>query len=367
MKLHLLSLILCLFSSATLAQPKRFAYPTGIPDTAFYRNLRVAGFNEALAAPEEVIAVSLGSRDTNLSGVKNFSRLQYLFLDETFFLSSVNLKKQKIEALFALLYAMKSLQYVSTCDPALLPYISKIKTLKGLRCNTFDNALFGTLKPAFSNLELLVVNDPAAETVNVGGLQYLKQLEIYSMYLTTIDPSICDLLSLQALRMQPGKLESLPRNLSRLKNLAYFSMTGTTFFTGFPYPVFGLTNLKTLELDLRNVKKIPEGFSNFKNLTTLILNEAQRISELPEELAQLPLLDSLSLSDTDNLSDVSALLKFDHSYTLVLNRCNYVKIAKELAPFTLMKKMVVSRSIYRTDLAKLTSLVPENKLLLADF
>ncbi len=367
MKFYCLLTFAFLFVLNSQAQTiKSFAFNTGINDTAFYRNLSVSDFNNAVTDPDDVIAVSLSSKDTNLAGIKNFTRLQYLFFDETFFLSSVNLKKQKTEALFSILQNLNHLQFVSTCDPALLPYISKIKTLKGLCCNTFNNTLFNSLKANFANLELLIINDPVAETINVSGLMYLKQLEIYSMYISSIDASVCDVLTLQSLRIKPGKLLSLPKNLSRLKNLVYFSMTGTTYFKGFPYSVFGLTGLQTLELDLRAVKKIPEGFSNFKNLKTLILNEAQKINELPEELPQLPLLETISLSDTDNLSDVSALLKFSHSYTLILNRCNYVKIAKALSPFEMMNKMIVSKSIYKTELAKLSSIVPGNKLLLAD-
>lgn len=346
---------------------RSFGYNTGISDTSFYCPLTVYTFNEGLAHPSDVVAVSLGSRDTNLAGIKNFTSLRYLFFDETFFLGSVNLKKEKTEALFGLLRNIPSIRFVSSCDPALLPYISKLKSVKGLCCNTFDNTLFSSLKENFKNLELLIVNDPAAETVNVSGLLYLEQLEIYSMYLSSLDPSICDILTLRALRMKPGKLEVLPKNLSRLKNLEYFSMTGTTYFTGFPYAIFGLTSLKTLELDLRAVKKIPEGFANFSRLETLILNEAQKIKELPQELSQLQKLRTLSLSDTDYLDDISVLLKMPNPYVLVLNRCNYVKIAKDLAPFERMDKMIVSKSIYKTELSKLTSLVPENKLLLGDF
>lgn len=345
---------------------KTFGHNTGISDTAFYRNLPVYNLSDPAKVPVDAVALTIGSKDTNLAELKNFNSLQYLFLDETFFLSSVNLKKQKTEALFSIVQNLNSLQFVSTYDPALLPYISKIKTLKGLCCNTFDNSIFNSLKTNFANLELLIVNDPAAERVDVNGLIYLKQLEIYSMYMSMIDESVFNLLSLKALRLKPGKVQSLSKNLSRLQNLSYFSMTGTTYFNDFPDAVFGLTNLQVLELDLRTVKKIPEGFANFKNLKTLILNEAQNITKLPEELSQLPLLENISLSDTDRLDDVSTLLKFDHSYTLILNRCNYIKIAKALSPFDLMNKMVISKSILKAELSKLSSLVPANKLFLAD-
>jgi hypothetical protein len=360
------SLIFFLFTFNLHAQTiKSFGYNTGIPDSVFYKTLAVYNFSNAPSWEET--ALSIGSKDTNLSGIKDFTNLQYLFFDETFFLNSVNLKRQKTEALFLLLQNLRNLKFISTCDPQLLPYIAKIKTLKGLCCNTFDNSLFNSLKTGFANLELLIVNDPTAETVDVSGLLYLKQLEINSLYMSSLHASVCDALSLQALRIKPGKLQALPKNLSRLRNLTYFSMTGTTFFTSFPYAVFGLTNLQTLELDLRNVKKIPEGFAEFKYLKTLIFNEAQKIDELPEELSRLPQLDTISLSDTDNLSDVSALNKFNHPYTLILNRCNYLKIAKALAPFEMLNKMIVSKSIFKKDMEKLSSIIPANKLLLAQF
>ena len=361
--------IILIFFSAYNAKAQvltSFGFDTGIADSSFYKSIPVYNLTDALHHPESTLAVTLGSKDSNLAEVKNLVHLEYLYFDETFFVSSVNLKKQKTEALFNVLSSLGSIKFVSIHDTNLLPYIRKIKSLKGLRCNTFDNTLFNSLKTDFSNLELLIINDPAAEVVNVSGLNYLKQLEIYSMYMATVDESVCELLTLKALRMKPGKLTALPKNFSRLKNLSYFSLTGTTFFKGFPYPVLSLTNLQTLELDLLAVKSIPPGLADFKSLRKLIFNEARKISELPVELKRLPVLTMIEIRDAGDLEDVSVLLEFEHPFSILLSRCNYLKIAKQLATSAMLKNMFVSKSIYYKDLEKLKLLIPQNKLLLSE-
>jgi hypothetical protein len=90
------------------------------------------------------------------------------------------------------------------------------------------------------------------------------------------------------------------------------------------------------------------------------------LKKLPEELLRLSRLETIFLSDANTVEDVSVLLKMDHSYNLILNRCKYHLFAKELGNSELLKTMTVPRTIFRKDLDNIKKYIPENKLILTD-
>lgn len=353
------------------AQTKtRFAHPTSCLIRDFTNEIMLySGIDKSLEKQQEVIALSVSATEKDWSNLEKFENLKYLYLDETFTVDSYYLSKTGLSEVFKHITALKQLEFISICDPRILPYMKTMKNLRGIKFNRFDAALYQSESGNFPELQLLILNDPKIHTITFSftGFDKLEQLEIYSTALLDLPATVGNLSNLRVLNVLCGKAVTVPDSYSKLKKLSYLRITGSSVLNKFPSCITAMESLSVLDIDLRNVKEIPEEVSNLKQLKSLTLNECQKIKSLPNGISEMNMLEEIYLSDADHLNDVMSLLKMSHPFLLLLNRCNYTEIAKALKDCAKLKAIVVPNGLPVKELDKIKAQLGENRVLIKDF
>jgi len=159
-------------------------------------------------------------------------------------------------------------------------------------------------------------------SISVGNLTYLERLEFNQL---------------------PKITGQIPATISKLKNLKYFTISGTS--VSGPIPSF-LGQFKNLELlDLHSNKltgSIPSSLSRLTNLKQLFLHENKLSGPIPASLGQLN-LERIALSKNRLVGDASVLFGSN-------KRTEYIDISRNLFSFDFSKVDVPKKSSFLLDI-----------------
>jgi Leucine-rich repeat (LRR) protein len=136
---------------------------------------------------------------------------------------------------------------------------------------------------------------------DLGRLECLEELYLYSTKIKHLPDSICMLKRLKSLKVNVGDLEKLPDDLGRLECL------------------------EKLHVSSKKIEYLPDSICMLKHLKWLYVTECCRLGKLDENIGQLEYLERLVLSATTikHLPDSVCMLK--HLKFLVLGFCGHIE------------------------------------------
>eukprot|EP00466_Bigelowiella_natans_P007772 jgi/Bigna1/86952/estExt_fgenesh1_pg.C_150159 len=112
-----------------------------------------------------------------------------------------------------------------------------------------------------------------------------QYLGLSNNQLESIPKELSQLKNLSQLYLYNNHLESIPKELSQLKNLKYLHL-GSNHLESIPKELSQLKNLKYLSLGNNHLESIPKELSQLKNLSYLDLSN-NHLESIPKELYQL--------------------------------------------------------------------------------
>ncbi|XP_065609676.1 leucine-rich repeat-containing protein 30-like [Cyrtonyx montezumae] len=150
-----------------------------------------------------------------------------------------------------------------------------------------------------------------------------KKLKISGRELASVPAEVFGLDQLQALEMSPEResclryrLEQLPREISRLKNLTLLYMDSNNL-KKIPSEIGTLRHLKRLTLSNNNLSSLPPEMGTLQQLHSLHLAN-NSLTHLPTVLCQLRSLTFLDLSDNKIVTIPSSIRHLEKLETLLL-------------------------------------------------
>jgi len=330
--------------------------------------MEVYSFKKAMETPQDAIAVTVSATDENLKNISTLSKLKFLYLDETFTQDSYYLSKEGLDTLFAIFSKLPALEYVSLCDSRLLPYLKHLPQLKGLKIKEFNWETFQQYIDHYSKLEVLIIEDSKTTRLPVvlGRMPSLKQLELYTINVTVF-PELSMLQNLVVLKTSMGKITALSPSLINLESLKYLKVSGLVFFKKFPLEICNLKSLEELHFEVRDAGVLPEELGQLSHLRLLYLYDCNIVAHLPASIGKLSKLEELYMSDAPAHIDWSSLKNIDHPFLLLLNRCDYVKTAKELTGIPNLKALVIPENTYPEIVKRIEKYLPPEKILKRNF
>lgn len=129
----------------------------------------------------------------------------------------------------------------------------------------------------------------------IGNLQNLENLSLYSCGLTALPQEFADLKNLKYLNMNRNEITVFPEQICQLINLENLAIDG--HFSTIPSSISNLKNLKKLYLPDSFVEVLPDSIGDLINLEVLYLGRS-KITRLPNSMRKLDNLARLSLDDS---------------------------------------------------------------------
>lgn len=144
----------------------------------------------------------------------------------------------------------------------------------------------------FKNTTHIIID---ADSIPNWIVNFKKTKTIYSHFgkIDYFPSQIGDMQNLEKVAIFSHSLKTLPPSLCNLKSLSYLSLSSNNI-QEVPSCVFQMKNLKTLDLISNKIENIPSTI-NFEKIEKLYL-DGNQISELPENIYNLPKLKEISLS-----------------------------------------------------------------------
>lgn len=241
---------------------------------------------------KNLISLDLGNNPLqSLEGVERLTNLEFLFLNDCEFLRT-------IPSEIGTLKKLKGVDFSGTSITSLPKSFFTLSNLVfcQLENNKLDNSIFFELE----NLANLVHLDISRnEILNEDGIilvfKNLVTLDLSgnNFEVLPIDFSQCPLL--EQLNTSYNPLTHLPDSIGALKNLRELEMRycHIEYFPSYP----NFLSVKILKLGYPEMKEIPQGVFNIKNLQELEIDEAS-IKTLPDEIGSLSSLEILSITNT---------------------------------------------------------------------
>lgn len=365
MKKSLLLLVCLALTQAIFAiRTESFGTRTEVIHEIYTQELRVyEGIDEAKNAKEPVIALSISATEKDLPSIREFTELQFLYLDKTITTNNFYLSAVQLEALFSILADLPKLHYIRMYDSKLLTYLEKIPDIHGIALENCSWDIFQQHISFFKSLKILKIKDHNLYQISsaISQITSLQQLEIEANNVHSL-PTINPMPSLQVLILKLGKVRDIPQSFAKLNNLKFFSLLGGTGFEQFPITLTKLTHLEELRIELRYGKPIPSEIGSLQELRRLYLYDCQRIDSFPATIQNLKKLEYIYLSDTRPSFSIANLNLIPTEYTLVLNRCNYIPIAKELSVNPRVKTLILPSDILPSEVAKMKKYLPNTSI-----
>jgi Leucine-rich repeat (LRR) protein len=146
------------------------------------------------------------------------------------------------------------------------------------------------------NLEKLYLGRNRLKSLpsEIGELRKLKILSVPYNQLDSIPSSIGKLESLQQLWLDQNELRSLPASLGELKQLETLQLR-YNWLDSIPSSIGGCVNLQFVYLNRNNLVKLPGAFGDLKKLRELYVAGAGPNFELPQQLCDLRLLETIQI------------------------------------------------------------------------
>lgn len=365
LKYYVLAFYLVLSSFFFCQEKIAFASATKYHEVEYTAEIPVvSSLEKALLQPETTIAVKIAANSKKLNDISLLKNLKYIYLDETFTSVSYYLSNEKLDLFFKKLSELPALTYLSVYDSKLLQYHTYLQKIKGVKINKLEDFSAHSQLLQLPQLEVLIISDPLVNNLpsTIGKLSHLKQLELYTTDVLYF-PDLSELNQLVVLKTNVGKIDKVHPSLQKLKNLHYLSINGLTNFKIFPEEICGLTNLEELHIELRNAQPLPESIGQLTNLNILHLNDCQKIYDFPSSFSKLEKLTEIYLGDAPEHIQIGNLALLPSSFTLILNRCNYVGIAKQLNTIPKLKELIVPTTILPKELKKVQQAIMTEKVI----
>uniref|UniRef100_A0A2N9F9Q1 non-specific serine/threonine protein kinase n=1 Tax=Fagus sylvatica TaxID=28930 RepID=A0A2N9F9Q1_FAGSY len=169
----------------------------------------------------------------------------------------------------------------------------------------YENELFGTIPPQFSNLSKLIYLDLSYNKLSgeippqIGQLTNIEVLHLVNnQFNGSIPRELGKLKSLTELALFTNALEGpIPASFGNLSNLVFLYLYENQIFGSIPPEMGNLSNLDVLQMDINLlIGPIPSTFGNLIKLTELEMSDNQLSGPIPSELGNLRSLLNLRLS-----------------------------------------------------------------------
>ena len=251
--------------------------------------------------------------------LSNYKRLKELSL------SSVEIKNS--EEFFLNISRIDSLETLTLLNNKLL-IPEKIPFLKYLKHFYSSNNPIGFVLPNnfhnFTTLKSLEIQGSNLETISkdINRLKNLEVLKLYFNKIKTLPEKINGLSNLKKLYLNHNQIKELPKNIGQL-DLSYLSLNNNDL-QEIPKSITNLKNLDTLNLEENYIKELPKRIGNLKKLKYLNL-ELNNLTLLPNSISKLDNLEYLNLSRNKitklprNFGELSSLKTLDAEFCLLKN------------------------------------------------
>ncbi|KAL4223455.1 RNA binding [Mactra antiquata] len=194
------------------------------------------------------------------------------------------------------------------------------KISKKIDQNGLDKGIY-----QLTNLNYLEVSGTSLSTVesDVGLLTNLTSLVLCNNQITEIPSTIGNLIKLKILNLSNNKLETIPNEIGTLSELDTLNLS-MNHLTTLP-AVNNLKCLHVLNLSNNNLSALPEGVFDCELVhLSQILADVNIISELSEEVNELPHLNTLDLS-SNKLTEVPTSLSLCPKLKVLILKSNKFK------------------------------------------
>nr|GLL30054.1 putative disease resistance protein RGA3 isoform X1 [Ipomoea trifida] len=120
-------------------------------------------------------------------------------------------------------------------------------------------------------------------------------------HFSRLPKKIGHLLKLRYIDLSYSKVKELPDTIHSLSNLQTLDLESCKQFSRLPDGIENLRQLRYINLSWSKVKKLPDTICSLKNLQTLVLKRCDGLSRLPEGIGNLINLRYLNISGTDRV------------------------------------------------------------------
>lgn len=240
-------------SSCTQTAKTQNTLPPPLPDSLLRREKEYTSLEEALAAPEKVYMLDLKGQGLDQLP-ESIGRLKYL--------QHLTLSENHLKRLPDSLVMLKNLQMILLRDNKGLDAHSTFKILKQipyLRTVSLSNVDIEYLPKDVNEMDSLVL-------LNLSANPRIKIKDVVSF--------LANNTSLALLYLDKNKLQSLPNNIYKLKQIKGLYLSNNAF-KSFPKALLKMTHLVALDLGNNPIKRLPESIKNLEKLETLYLYNTQ--------------------------------------------------------------------------------------------
>ncbi|XP_019190641.1 PREDICTED: putative disease resistance protein RGA3 [Ipomoea nil] len=128
----------------------------------------------------------------------------------------------------------------------------------------------------------------------IGNLLHLRYIDLSRSDVEELPDEICSLYNLQTLHLRCNDFSRLPEGIGNLRQLRYINLSWSKV-EKLPDTICSLENLETLDLEgCEGLSRLPKGIGNLINLRHLNIRSTERLEMMPQGIAKLTQLCSLS-------------------------------------------------------------------------
>jgi Leucine-rich repeat (LRR) protein len=236
-------------------------------------------------------------------------------------LTFITLKETKLDKLpnnFGDIITLKSLEIFGSNLKKLPDSIGNLINLQNLHITQSNIKKLPDSIGNLINLQKLNIIESKLTTIpkSIGNLNNLIILILNDNKIINIPDELYTLIELNTLSLSDNNLENVPECISGMINLESLIFSNNKLKE---LPIFmrNLTKLRFLELDYNEIVTIPDIFNNLRKLEELLLNNNKINGTIPNTVANLPVLDTLSLENNERIE-----LTYEFNY--LMNRLTSV-------------------------------------------
>lgn len=199
----------------------------------------------------------------------------------------------------------------------------------------------------FSRLQTLILSNNRIRTISreIRHLSLLESLMLGANELCELPEELADLPHLSRLDVNRNQeLRALPSGTGRWRSLRHLDITGCrSLDLAETFAGMAATELESLRAGSLDLYRFPPGLEQLISLRGLVLDGTQLV-DLPEAIARLVHLETLSLSrnpDLDVLQAIVALRANPRLHTLYLNDCGLTELPEAISELPSLKVLSI--------------------------
>lgn len=166
---------------------------------------------------------------------------------------------------------------------------------------------------------------------SIGGLRFLRTLEIKRAKLNNLPDSIGDILTLTNLSLTRSHLKQLPDSIGRLINLIDLDL-GSNELTSLPQEISNLERLETLNLSINKLTSLPDSIGELRNLRELNISHNE-LTVLPDSIGRLTNLINLYIRGNKINRLPDSIRNLTNLQNLILDNNNDLKYPIKISQF----------------------------------